>query len=154
MSIGNTSVDLPRIYHATGTPLTIKQTKFVKELVKNGNAVQAVKRVYDVKNDNSARAIAEQNLGKTYIKQSIEQHLLSAGHNPTDSIRRLMYSAEVGAGVKATASDSIRADELLLKLSGAIVDRSAHVNLNLDVSNLPKDKLMDFKSKFDDLLNE
>ncbi|MFA6069765.1 MAG: terminase small subunit [Janthinobacterium sp.] len=144
----------PRIYHATGTPLTIKQTKFIKEVIKSGNAIQAVKRVYDVKNDNTARAIAHDNLDKSYIKKSIQEHLQDAGYNPADSIALLQKNERSGVGVKATASDSIRASELLLKLAGMVVDRSSHLNVNMDVSTLTKDKLIDYKDKFDNLLDE
>jgi len=143
-----------RIYKATGTVHTLKQEAFIREVVKSKNGTEAVQRVYNVKNPAVARAIASQNFSKPSVRASIQEHLEASGYNPTDSIISLRANEQAGQGVRASASDSIRASELLLKLSGMVVDRHTSVNLNMDVSTLPKDKLFKLKDDFDKLLND
>lgn len=87
---------------------------------------------YNVKNKSVAGAIATENLKKPLIKNRIDSILKAAGYNPIQSIQRLQHNAEEGAGKKASAADSIRADELLLKLSGVLVERKQQVTMNLD----------------------
>jgi len=56
-------------------PLTIKQRKFVDEVVKSWNATDAVKKVYKKTTEWSARAIGSENLTKPNIKHAIEDRL-------------------------------------------------------------------------------
>lgn len=56
-------------------PLTIKQRKFVDEVVKSGNATDAAMKTYKCKNRNVARNIGPSNLAKPSIKESIEERL-------------------------------------------------------------------------------
>lgn len=55
--------------------LTIKQRKFVDEVVKSGNATDAASKVYKTKNRRVANAIWNENLAKPSIKHSIEDRL-------------------------------------------------------------------------------
>lgn len=57
-------------------PLTIKQRKFVDEVVKSGNATEAVKKAgYKIKNRHVAESIGSENLWKPEIKAEIEDRL-------------------------------------------------------------------------------
>ena len=56
-------------------PLTIKQRKFIDEVVISWNATDAASKVYKVKNRNVANAIWAENLAKPSIKASIEERL-------------------------------------------------------------------------------
>lgn len=58
--------------------LTIKQRKFVDEVVKSWNATEAASKVYKVKNRTTASAIGTENLWKPLIKASIEDRLRDA----------------------------------------------------------------------------
>ncbi len=60
--------------------MTIKQKKFIEEYTKTGNGLQSVKKAgYGRKgkklNDNTAKAIASENLTKPYIKSALEKRL-------------------------------------------------------------------------------
>ena len=55
--------------------LTIKQEKFVNEVVKTGNATEAASKVYKTKNKVVAGAIWYENLNKPQIKAEIEDRL-------------------------------------------------------------------------------
>ena len=56
-------------------PLTIKQRKFVDEVVISWNATDAVRKVYKKTTESSAAAIGSQNLRKLNIKVAIEDRL-------------------------------------------------------------------------------
>lgn len=134
--------------------LTYKQKAFIQEFIKTKNGTQSALKVYDTTKPEIAKSIASENLSKPYIKEKIDYYLRSADYNATDSIKRLKANAEAGAGVKATASDSIRADELLLKVAGHLIDKSQSVSVKYDLSTLPPDKLMKEKERLDKLLNK
>jgi len=98
--------------------LTLKQQKFVKEYLKDGNGTRAAQIAYPKANYKTASVIASENLAKPNVVKSINEYLQEEGYNVSESIKRLRKTAEKGAGVKARARDQIRADELLLKASG------------------------------------
>jgi len=136
-----------------GKRLTLKQRAFIADTVKYKNATKAVMLNYDVKNQNVARNIASENQAKPYIRESIEQHLQAVGYNPTTSLARLIATEEKGAGIKATASDSIRASELLLKLSGYLVEKRSNLNISMDIDNMDNGKLIKIKDKYKKIIN-
>ena len=131
--------------------LTVKQKMFVNEYLKTKNGTAAAMRVYDVKNKNTAKVIASQNLTKTNIMESIEKSLQAQGYSPQDSVRRLVSTAEEGTGKKATAGDQIRADELLLKLSGHLIERKQSFNMNYDLNSMNREQLIETKARYDKL---
>ena len=59
-------------------PLTIKQRKFIDEVIKTGNATQAVKKAGYKTTEWSARSIGSENLTKPNIKAEIENRLRDA----------------------------------------------------------------------------
>ena len=71
-------------------PLTIKQRKFVDEVVKIGNATEAAVRVYKNKKRATSMAIGNENLWKPMIKAAIEDRLEKA----KNKIYTLMETAE------------------------------------------------------------
>jgi len=65
--------------------LTRKQKGFVKDYIKTGNGTDSVKKNYDVASDQTARAMAYENLTKPHIVKSIQDSLpddlLAEHHN-------------------------------------------------------------------------
>ena len=78
---------MPSIVAKPNNPfgLTLKQRLFIAHLVtaiRNGRPIepmQCIKRVYDVKNDPTARVIASQNLSKLNIQQALQHELKKIG---------------------------------------------------------------------------
>lgn len=132
--------------------LTYKQKAFVNEFVKTKNATLAAMSVYSVKNRSVARQIGSENLAKPYVKQSIDALLHASGYDPKSSISALIQNQEAGKGVKATSGDSIRASELLLKLSGNFIEKNHTVSLSMNLDSLNTEQLLKLKKKYDRLL--
>ena len=132
--------------------LTYKQKAFVNEFVKSKNATSAAMSVYSVKNRDVARQIGSENLAKPYIRQSIDTLLQASGYDPKTSITALIDNQEAGKGIKATAGDSIRASELLLKLSGNFIDKHQTVSLSMNVDTLDTAELLRLRERYDRLL--
>ena len=133
-------------------PAKLKHKIFVAEYLKTHNATKSVLKAYPNHNYNSARSTGSRLLAKDSIHKSIDQHLEEVGYTPSISIGRLMDNEEAGVGVKCTASDSIRASELLLKLSGKLVDRKQTANISMNIDTTDKYELLKLKRKYDKLL--
>lgn len=132
-----------------------KQKQFAKAYVKHKlNGTKAALEVYPNQTIKSAGTTAYELLKKPVVQKTISGYLEEAGYEPRESIGRLRTNAVKGAGIKATASDSIRADELLLKLSGGLIDRSqsVHFKLQADLGSMDKYELLKLKNKYDKLL--
>jgi len=135
--------------------LTYKQKAFVSEFVKTRNATASAMSSYSVKNRSVARQIGSENLAKPYIRQSIDTLLQTSGYDPKSSIAALIDNQEAGKGIKATAGDSIRASELLLKLSGSFIEKhqqTVSLSMNLDAMNV--EQLLKLKEKYDRFLEK
>lgn len=132
--------------------LTYKQRAFVNAFVKSRNATASAMDSYNVKNRSVARQIGSENLAKPYIRQSIDAILRASGYDPKSSIIALIDNQEAGKGIKATAGDSVRASELLLKLSGNFVDKHQAVSLSMNVDSMNMGQLLKLKKKYDLLL--
>jgi len=63
------------IQHKPRTTLTIKQRRFVDEVVKSWNATEAASKVYKTKNRTTACSVWNENLRKPLIKASIEERV-------------------------------------------------------------------------------
>jgi len=134
--------------------LTYKQKAFVNEFVKTKNATTSAMNVYDVKSREVAKSIGTENLSKPAIRQSIETLLQASGYDPVSSVEALIENQEKGKGVKATASDSIRASELLLKMSGNFIEKRQSVSVNYGLDGLSKGELLKLKVQFDEFIGE
>lgn len=133
--------------------LTVKQFKFVQEYAKNGNATQSALKVYNTTKAKVAQNIGSSNLSKPIVRESIEKILQDAGYKTQDSIDTLTSIQRNGKNKKLSASDSIRATELLLKLEGKLVERKQVSTLNLNLDKVDKVKLLELKRKYDKMLN-
>jgi hypothetical protein len=140
-------------YKAMVKKLTYKQKAFINEFIKTKNATSSAMNVYNVKNRAVARQIGSENLAKPYIKRSLDTILQASGYDPKSSIAALIENQETGKGIKATASDSIRASELLLKLSNNFVDKHQTISVSMNIDNMNRDELLKLKQKYDKLLN-
>jgi len=70
--------------------LTLKQTKFIAEYVKDGNATRAVREAYpNAKSEGAMRAMASENLTKPNIQKQIKVVLDEAGLTPELLIKEL-----------------------------------------------------------------
>ena len=84
--------------------LTVKQAKFVKEYVKEGNGAKAVKEAYGVTDNNTAAVMANENLSKPNIQQA----LLRAAERMGITEEKIMQPVV----------DALNNDELDMRLKG------------------------------------
>lgn len=132
----------------------LKLKQFAKAYVKHKfNGRKAVLAVYDKISPESASSKATELLKLDNVKSDINYYLTRSGYDPSDSISRLIDNAKAGVGVKCTAGDSIRADELLLKASKMLIERKQTSTLNIDISNLDKIKLLELRNKYNKLID-
>lgn len=132
--------------------LTYKQKAFINEFVKTKNATAAAASVYRVKSRSVARQMGSENLAKPYIRQSIDALLHASGYDPKSSIAALIENQNIGKGIKANAGDSIRASELLLKLSGSFIEKHQTVSVSMEIDSMNTEQLLQLKKKYDQLL--
>lgn len=134
--------------------LTVKQQIFKKEYIKsNGNATKAALIAYNPKNIHVAKSIGSENLSKPYLKQSIEEDLKEVGYTTAQSLNSLILIQENGRDAKATASDAIKATELLLKLEGKLVEKKQVSKVNVNIDTADKAKLLELRNKYNKLLD-
>lgn len=62
-----------------GQKLTLKQQKWVSLTAETLNPTEAARRVYDIKNDDTAKSIASENLAKPYLQQALDAKMLELG---------------------------------------------------------------------------
>ena len=70
--------------------LTIKQTRFVDEIIKTGNATEAASKVYNTKNRRTAQTMWSHNLSNVIISAEIESRV----NKCKNEMYRLAMSAE------------------------------------------------------------
>lgn len=75
-------------------------------MVKTGNATQAVKEVYNVKNDLTARVMGSQNLTKPNIVSALEEHNDLFKNTITDTVAE--YSKSKDTGKRALAVNTAK----------------------------------------------
>ena len=136
--------------------LNPRQRKYVKEYVKHGNGTRAVMKAYNQPKPHNAAIQAVKLNKKPLIRKAIEEHLAEAGYSPTDSIKDLQKATRFGLANKQTAkvSDAIRANELLLKLSGVLVNRKQTQRLNINIDNADIYQLQKLRKKYQKLLDK
>lgn len=142
------------------TKMTLKQQRFADEYIITGNATQAaIKAGYSKK---TARAIANENLTKPYIKEYIDERLAKLESEKIATQEEvLQYLTSVMRGEKTepllvldgegtqkvieavpNVQSRTRAAELLGKRYGTFTDR---VDINAQIESKPK---------FDDIVNQ
>ena len=138
--------------------LTLKQRKFVQEYIKHeGNGTRAALEAYNVKDKTVASTIANENLNKPYLVDSIELALKKQGITDETITEALAKNLIKGAGVRARASDSNKAAEILLKLKGKLSSSSTQSLHYYDYRNMNKQELIKererLKQLYDNILS-
>lgn len=130
----------------TGKKLTRKQQFFVKEYIdNNGNGTKAALAVYDTNDYNTAHAIAAENLQKPTIHDAIRRELEQKGVTLNEVLENVKDNMKAGKGVKATATDSLRAADMLFKVMGAYPDHrrtEVHITNEQRYASMNKEELM------------
>ena len=112
--------------------LTIKQERFIKKTVETLNPAEAVRQVYNVANDNSARQLASENLTKPNIreallrefeKKELNNDLVSDKHK-----ENIVQNKNLPARITAR--------EMYYKITGAFApERQERVSLNINLDD-------------------
>jgi hypothetical protein len=133
---------------------THKQAEFIKEYVKSKNATQSYIKAYSTSNYNTASTNGSMLLANNKVKQTIDYFLEVAGYTPLESINRITTIANKALEAKPTASDGIRADELLLKLSGNLTDKKTITKTTYNIDKMSIDDLLKLKKKYDEYIQD
>lgn len=134
--------------------LTLKQKMFVDEYIKTKNATKAAMKIYDTKSKTMAAVIGSENIRKHNVAQRIEQVLRDAKYEPVASVRSIMSIEEKGNKRPETYSASLKASEMLLKMSSLLIEKSQHVSLSANIDNMAPTDLLILKKKYDKLLEK
>jgi len=134
--------------------LTLKQKLFVDEYIKTKNATKAAMKIYDTKSKTMAAVIGSENIRKHNVAQRIEQVLRDAKYEPVASVRSIMSIEEKGNKRPETYSASLKASEMLLKMSSLLIEKSQHVSLSANIDNMAPTDLLILKKKYDKLLEK
>ena len=100
--------------------LTIKQKLFLKELLSTKNGTEAAFRTYNCKNRATAAQIAYENLRKPEIHREVKSCFKANELSLELVLKSLVEIAVNGAKTNIKAADSIRANQLLLRLAGQL----------------------------------
>lgn len=141
------------------TKLTKKQRGFVKDYVKTGIGSLAVKENYDVSTDETARAIAYENLTKPHIQKAIAERLpddlLEERHlellNKKETIRR--RDSEGNETIEETNQIDVQAVtkglDMAYKLKGSYApEKSQALNFNIEGRILENNDLEEIRQRF------
>lgn len=131
--------------------LTKKQRGFVKDYIETGSGVVAARNNYDVANDNTARAIASENLTKPIIVNAIEDalpdellaqvHLEGLRATKIQGVGGMLISAEGIEHADNEVPDYATRHKYLdsaYKLKGSYAAEK-HATLNVNVDVVPED---------------
>jgi phage terminase small subunit len=111
-----------------GERLTIKQKRFVKEYVKDGNGTQAALKTYDTDKPEVAAVIADENLKKPNVKEAIEQALVKLELTPEWVLSQHKWIAE-------NRMDEVMAQERALENIGKIANLYPSAKTDLELSD-------------------
>lgn len=118
---------------AKNRDLTLKQRKWIKAYIETGNATEAARKVYDVKDDASAGQIGYENMKKLEMPELMEEMGLT-------DIALLNIGAEgMTKANKSLMDGSVVPDynvrrgywETMLKLKGKVRDVNTAVQMNV-----------------------
>jgi hypothetical protein len=104
--------------------MTTKQKKFVRIMVKTGNATEAAAQVYDVANRNVANAIGAENLAKPSIRSALEEHETLFKDTITGTVRDWSKADDTGKRTLATQTAKWGYEQI----HGKAVQKSTSVN--------------------------
>lgn len=135
--------------------LTKKQRGFVKDYIETGIGSLAVKKNYDVTDDNTARSIAYENLTKPAIVKSIQEalpdNLLAQRHLELLNKREIRFSE--GGDELSNEPDTqavTKGLDMAYKLKGSYAaEKSLALNLTVDARTEDKDGLNAIREEFE-----
>jgi len=133
--------------------LTRQQKGFVVDYTKGRSATQAVLNNYNTTNPDVASSMGSKLLRIEKVYKSIEQILSEASYDPVKSVNNLQRIEALTPHTRTKVVDGLKASELLLKLSGKLIDKSQKVSLSMNIDNLSKIDLLKLKQKYDKLIN-
>ena len=108
--------------------LTIKQAVFIDRYIEHGNGALAARQAgYS---EQTARAIASENLTKPYMIDAITKRRTELMADSEDKLARYLRQLENEADTADRAGDRIRSLELLVKAHGGFIERSESVVYN------------------------
>lgn len=124
---------------------TIKQRKFAAEYVKTGNGRKAALAVYDTKSDNTAGALASENLTKPNVRALIESYAKRAAERvealaegAKSEYVKLQANVDIldRAGL-APIEEKMAPQNIVIMISGDASGRYGTVNSNAPMTNAP-----------------
>lgn len=130
---------------------TKKEHKFVQEWVEHGNGTRAALVAYDTTSENTAAAIASENLRKPKIIKAIEDalpdHILNQVHLEGLYATKPVFSKE-GTMVQEDADFATRAKylDMAYKRRGLYAAEKS-VNLNIDTTQEPTDRIKELAKR-------
>lgn len=127
--------------------LTKKQRGFVNEFADTGNATQAIKKHYKVKNDLTARVMGSENL----TKPNIQEELRKLGFDSNNAKRVI---SEILNDDSLEPKDRIKAAENVFKVHGDFAPEKT-LNISLQVSKEEREKMLGLSNKMlDEMTHE
>lgn len=139
--------------------LTKKQKGFVKDYIETGIGSLAVKMNYDVKDDNTARNIASDNLTKPNIVKSIQESLpdvlLAQKHLELLNKIEIIRDSEGNTYEQPETQAVSKALDMAYRLKGSYAaEKTANVNLNLDATLENRQELNAIREEFEKKLRD
>lgn len=129
----------PRTINANG--LTIKENKFVSDLIRTGSGTDAVEKNYNVKSRANARSMAIELKQKPRIQEAIRLEMTKQGLTPDVVVKALKENLVQGIGVKATAETTNRAIDIYAKLTGLYDSQDIEKTYKITLSKLNSKEL-------------
>ena len=146
--------------------LTLKENGFLQEVIKNVkqtghiNGTKAVKKIYNVKTDNTASAMASKILSRDRVLDKIER-ALKINNVSTDKVVAEINEIAITKPKEVSADVKLKANIELLKLLNAYPDRKRPdltFNINTQINQLDfdeaKKKLESMSSINNEIINE
>jgi phage terminase small subunit len=117
--------------------LTVKQDRFAREYVKDGNGTRAAKKAgYSA---NTAHVIASENLRKPKVEAAIRKHRQRVAERLDVSREKLINDAAhdaESASLQGDWSGATSARTFIAKAQGYMVERSINVNVDASAAHL------------------
>lgn len=132
--------------------LNIRERKFIKEYVKNGNNGKlAIQKSYPNIKPANQHSYASQLLSKEKIRNKLQEALERAGLTDdyiADTIKRNIPTEAIGKGANATTIN--KSLELLIKLKEKVTEnKTSNINISMlqGINNISNSELLDKRSK-------
>lgn len=107
--------------------LTLKERRFVHEVVKTRNQTEAAARVYDVKNRKVANIIGAKNMAKASIREAVEASYKREDMTEDWVLKRLKMEAETAF----EAASRVKSVQLVGEHLNMFKSNTPQININL-----------------------